>query len=706
VATLEKTTLPTDIYWATEEDPRLLIDYCREKIRAWQDYLKRSRLLRRVWRSWRYYHGLFFSGSDSDNCAIKILGEQGELAGLAINEFRSHARQMLSLVTSNRLAWNSVARNSEQKSLQQARLGNDTLDYYADRKRVEDRFVTAAEHGLIFCQGFCYTTWDPLAGEDFIADPMTGEVMRTGDLRYGNPSIFDVAFELRRQSFEDHSWCLVRTWENRWDLAAHYPDMAEEILRVGDDDDSDEEAFGRIDDPDSESDLIPVWCLHHLTTDGCPEGRYFRFTRDVPLEPAGPDHYGFLPLDRCAPEETLLTTFGYSPLLDLQGINEAINGTASTILSNQRTFGRQVVVCPSGMKLSPVHLEGFTFLEIPRDAPFPPQGVNLTNSPAEMFKFKDGLRVDGEYTTGINATARGQPASKESSGSALALIDAKAVQAVNTFARSYSNMVASVGSKTLKILNKFLPTAKKIAIAGKHKRNYQISVEKGSFSEIDRVEVKASSAYLQTESGKRDMVELLLNARGMDGKPTLKTPEEIITFIETGEHEPLVEADMAQLNAIREENENLMEPGGRAHALITDDHSLHIREHQALLNTTEARENQELSSRVEAHVMEHIMLLLPPDPVRRMLTQYLQAILGHTLPPPPPLPGVMAPPGPGQPGQPREVPVGKPQQPEVPQKSPAGLATGAQPARMPAKPAGSSPTNEAGPRAGGSPIAA
>ena len=161
----------------------------------------------------------------------------------------------------------------------------------------------------------------------------------------------------------------------------------------------------------------------------------------------------------------------------------------------------------------------------------------------------------------------------------------------------------------------------------------------------------------------------------------IQNPEEYLNVIETGQLDPLVEADRAQLDLVRSENESLMDGQPVPGALLTDNHVLHIREHSAQLNSSEVRFEQAIAQNVLAHVMEHLQHIMQPHVMQ------LQAILGFQLPPlgagPPPgaptgsSPGGPPPGGgrapsngsltPPQPGAVKVQPPKPPQPPRVPQ---------------------------------------
>jgi hypothetical protein len=128
---------------------------------------------------------------------------------------------------------------------------------------------------------------------------------------------------------------------------------------------------------------------------------------------------------------------------------------------------------------------------------------------------------------------------------------------------------------------------------------------------------------------------------GAKGMPVIQTPDQLVQVLTTGRLEPVIEGTMANLMNIRAENEAMGE-GRPVRALAIDHHPKHIGEHQVVLASPEARENEQVASAVLSHIQEHVDLWLSTNPD-------LLAALG--IPPPP---VQMPPPGPpaGPPGNP------------------------------------------------------
>jgi hypothetical protein len=80
-------------------------------------------------------------------------GQQGELTRFNVNQYRAFIKHILALTTSQRLAYDPIATNSDSKSQEQANLARDLLDYYCKEKK----------DGALPVYGFGRSCWGYLA---------------------------------------------------------------------------------------------------------------------------------------------------------------------------------------------------------------------------------------------------------------------------------------------------------------------------------------------------------------------------------------------------------------------------------------------------------------------------------------------------------------------------------------------------------------
>lgn len=628
---------PTEYYWAAESPEREeeFVGYLQDKRDDFFNTLRSSTMAKRIARNYKYYHNLYFRSTDSNSdLEMKQFGPDGEYVGLAVNQYRSLIKHLHTLVTQYRPSWDAKAKNTEPASIQQAKIGNNVLEHYMKSEHVEEVLKLAVEHALIFNVGFIWTEWDETKGPDATGNPETGEITPGGDVRYSTPYVYDVVYDLSVRSWRDVKWVYVLRRENKWDLLAKYPDRDEEIrenFALDDTEGRRREGSKSSWSQDFREDQVDVWYFYHKKTLSMPEGRQSVVMGDLLLED-GRMRYRDLPLDRCTAGEYLLNCLGYSPANDLTGLQEAYNAEVGTILTNHKSFGvANIWGGPSGSTVTSKELEGGLNVIFCDEKP---EALRLLATPKEILEFPDKLGAWMEQISGINSVARGQPEASLKSGTALALVDSKALQAANYLQGQYYNLLEDVGTKTIRYLSTFAGGQDRIiSIAGKFNRQYMSAYSPEKLGSIDKVEVQSGNALTRSLSGRVEIARFLMEG-GM-----LKTPEEFFNVINTGQLDAMMEADTNELALVREESEKILE-GERLVASAADNHLLHIREHHSLLGSVAARRDTMLSAGVMGHIKEHMDLLRDPS------VQELQMVLGYNVPPIRTMPTTM-PPQPG-----------------------------------------------------------
>ena len=611
-------------YWATTPDPDELVEHLEAKVRDYRETIRQHPFWNRILRSLEYYHGFFYESLGFDDwfsdTAISTYGDQEELVQIDLNHMRSVLTQIVNIVTQNPPKFRARAMNSERKALEQAQLAEKILEYYNREKRVSRFLRRAVEDAIVLSAGFVKVTWDPAAGEEVDADEFSGEITYEGDLSFENPKLFDVAWDLRVREWEQIQWVICRGQENKWDLAAQFPEYAEDILQAEPAEDNWTDDWNHVQD----TDLIDVFEFYHKDCPSMPGGRYVKYVTSTALLD-GENPYGDIPIYRIVPSEVTNSTVGYTPSFDLHGPQEALNHEASTICSNHAAFGVQNVWSHTGNNIQVSQLGGALNVIESEQKPEP---LQMTSTPREIFDAFMGFQQQVEILSGVNSVARGQPEESLKSGAALALVDSKAIQAATGITQNYRQLIEDTGTAIIEILKLAANTERVIEVMGRHDRLSQVSFTSDDLQYVSRVVVESGNAYTDTLAGKVDLANTFLE------KGLIRTPQEYLTVVHTGNLEPLTDSEMANLHLIYDENERMQDGDLTVQAYPTDPHLLHIKEHQALLNSTEIRNNELHATGILSHIMQHFALLSQPH----VLTW--QAALGFEVPPMP-----LAPPG-------------------------------------------------------------
>lgn len=696
------------IYFAADEAERA-VSYLDQKSTDWFQSVTYNNYMDRIKRSFDAYHGNYFEEAH----AISFGGEQGELVNLAINHYRNIADHMLNMVTSTRPAFQCRAVNTDRRSQIQASLGNGILDYYMRERRLERYLKRATQYAIVLSAGYIKMEWDSTKGEiyDYIEpdenniasydedeNPLdeNGRILKPipvyqGDVTFKVLSPFDVLFDSTKENYEDNEWLLCRSFLNRHSLAAKYPELREQILRV----ETKDKKQGRMlsTTPYDETEDIAVYEFYHKKTEAVPEGRYILYVSDEAILEDTILPYKDIPIYRISATDILGTGFGYTSMFDLLGIQDAINTLYSTAFTNQSTFGVQNIVSPIGSNVKMNQISsGMTHIEYNPIQGAPnggaPQPLNLTNTPAEIFNFMQMLEKAMETISGINSVVRGNAdqASNLRSGNALALVQSQALQFISGLQQSYIQMIEDVGTGLINLLKTFAAAPRVAAIAG---TNNSIKVKDFSskdLTDVNRVIVDVGNALTQTAAGRLEIANNLLQ-QGL-----ITSAEKYISVLTTGNLDLLIENEMNENLLIKDENEMLIN-GEEVVAIAIDRHDLHIREHRAVLASQELRRDADLVARTLAHIQEHIDLLQNTDPNLIMLIK--EQPIQPPAPPMPPGAPQGAPPAPADMGmmanpeaqsvavadqmQGLPKPAGDPNQPVTAEQGFANQATGMQP---------------------------
>lgn len=612
----------SDVYFAADL-PKNLASTCLGKAGSFYNTLNSNYYLDMLIKMWRFYHGHFGSIYSDGTHEIEFTGQEGELVSLPVNHFRNIAQHMLNMITANRPTMEPRAVNTDYKSLSQTYLASGILDYYMREKKLEDVIRRATEMSIVMGTGFIRLEWNATAGELYDFDPETGEKAQQGEIEFSNLSPFDVVFDGTKE-YWNNEWLIVRSFQNKYNLAAKYPEFREKIINLPTKNNANVYKIAAF--SNDSTDDVSVYEFFHKRTDALPEGRYCMFldsdivTLDLPLP------YREIPIYRLSAGEYLGTPYGYSPMFDIYPIQEALNSTYSTIMSNQSAFGVQNLWVEQGSDIDINSLEGALNIITGKKKPEP---LQMTATPKEIFDFLGMLEQAAETVSGINSVTRGNPEASLKSGTALALVQSMSIQFMSGLQQNYVKLIEDVGTSLITILKDFAKTPKTIALVGKNNQYLLKEFTGDDINSITRVIVNVGNPLSKTAAGRVQMAEQMLQM-GL-----IKDPKQYFQVITTGEIETMYESDMNELLLIKRENEMFLE-GQNVIADLLDEHSTHILEHRSVMADPDLRQNAELRQKVQDHIQEHINFLRTVDPDLLMLIkqQPLQNPNAGQVPPP------------------------------------------------------------------------
>lgn len=554
----------------------------------------------RIARSYAQYYG---QGYDSKSDQLIASGDQGEETRISVNKFRTLLRHQLSMITSERPATHVTPINTDYKSIVSAEVGNQVLDYYMKAKDLENVILDAMESAVWSSEGYVALTWATEDGDFFGVDPDTNKPVMSGDIRYTTYSSDRVIRDIYQANPQ---WYILADTANKWDLIAKMPEKEQKIKdsglahnRKGPNSQYQHEDIG-------DDDRVTLYTFYHKKTPALPEGRLVVFTDSAKLLDM-PLPYENVPVYRVAAANVHNTNLGYTQAFDLLAIQEASDELYSAVVSNNINFSRQCIVIPRNADINYRDItEGFSVIEAEREDAAGIQALQLTNSAGETYNLLDKLDDEMKAITGVNEVVQGNPGPNVRAANAMALLSAQAIKYNSTLQQSYVKLLEDVGTATLRFLQEFAVAPRFMEVVDKSERSYLKEFTKDDLMGVSRVQVEKVSALSKTQAGRVEMANNLLQ-NGL-----IKRPEQYLMVLSTGKLEPLVQAEQSELLNIKAENENLA-AGTLPIAIITDDHSLHIREHRTVLDNPDARHDPEVTETTLAHIQEHLALWQSAD---------------------------------------------------------------------------------------------
>jgi len=613
---------------------------------------------------WRRSFAYFYNSARLGG-RINPTGRKLELQSISMDDYTNLLRNIHVLTTAQLPSMQTLASNSDEKTLEQNKISQKCLDYEVRAHRVNDYIKQAAEDALWAGEGFIYKGWNPNLGEEIAPDanpdtmePIMGadgqqKTLHVGDWEFENLTCLDVIRDVDCLSYRALQWVIVRRFVNKWDLVAQYPQFKEEIQRASwalTDKRNSKFGYSAI----NHRDLVPIFEFFHDKTQAVPMGRQTLLLDAETVLFDGPFAYGSRPVYRCSYAELRNNPFGWTVGFSLLPLAEANNKLTSTLLTNVATFGVTRVLNPRGANISLQALsENLAIIDY---TPTGPQGgkpevLNMSNpitkETGDLLKF---MNQKMETYAGIGSTMRSQIDNKEMSGAAMAMQASISLQYNAGFQSSVIATLEEVGTGMVQDLKAFADAPRMALIVGKNDQGYMQSYSKKDFDGIERVVVTAANPLLNTTAGKINLADQLLQ-NGMLPQGEAGAMK-YIQVMNTGQMESETQYLQSEYMAIQQDKEDLLS-GKLPMIQMTDNHPLRMQEVNTLNNNPVIRQNPNLGNLVRQYILGHFQQWLQMPPL-------LAAAMG--IQPPPPqggAPGGQPPPTQGHPGN-------QPPQPQTP----------------------------------------
>ncbi|HRI39465.1 MAG TPA: hypothetical protein PLO50_12995, partial [Nitrospira sp.] len=403
-------------YWASVPDDQIGSEIMG-KVDSYKTYVENT-LIKSLQKSYNYFF-----------CETDIINISEAIKAIHVNHYGSLTRNIYSMVTSQRPAWDPRGENTDSVTQTNTKLARGLLDFYMRERRFEQIINKSTLQCLFLKEAWVSLKWNVHAGKLKGSDPETGLPIYEGDIECNTHTILDITRDVCRRDMK-HQWYIVRTFENKWDLAAMMPEMADKITAIMPDNKFDTKFELNTRDMTNtkigETDLIPVYTLYHDRCPALPSGRMVMcLAAYVCLD------YGPLPFKRpyvfpITPGEQFESAFGHSNLMDLMPVQDAFNIAMSSILTNIAANGVQNFQCPKGGSPNIRKLKnGMNLLEYdPKAGKLEP--IELLRTAPEVYKFVEMMQATQETLSNVSQIGRGN-APPTMSGTAMALLQQQSI---------------------------------------------------------------------------------------------------------------------------------------------------------------------------------------------------------------------------------------------------------------------------------------
>ena len=629
-------------YWAGKQSVDEVVGEITKRIEAYKNWRDKTGHTEKAKRSLNTYYGASPDGGGTTSRLAP--GGDGELVNMSTNHFAGLVTQAMVLTTSERPAFKSIAVGNGYSDKAQAQTADGVLDHYDRNLFLHQMDKAVALRAILMGEGYGALHWNFGVGEEF-ADPISGDIVKEGDIEVSTHSLFDVAFDHCAEDFEKLSWVCLRRRVSKWDLAEMYPHKREEITDFsGKEKDSydlkvDSFSFGH--ESQENDDHVWLWEFRHIPTPGLQSGRLIRFldattvVYDSHTSASGEPRPGAYPygkrlmVRRMQPDEVIGSIAGHTAFFDLLAQQEGIDLVATIMASSVNMGGAANLYVQRGSNLQLNEIGG-GFKLIEGDGAEAPKPINFSGVSKEALEFAQMCVAWMRQRTAINDVVMGEP-SKGMPAQAMALLHAQALQFHSGMQDSFQRYMEGIRTDLIDMLKAFAKSKRTALVAGAANQWQLSEFSRKDIEGVGRVYVEQIPAAAKTYAGKMSMAKDLLDM-GM-----VQEPQQYIDMVSTGQLRPMYEAQEANLMRIQAEKDLLrkgiglppIDPmqsqlqgtevfvdDGKPHIrpLITDTHWIDIPEYIGIINTPDARTNLDVVKAVTGVVQYKLKLWRQMDP--------------------------------------------------------------------------------------------
>jgi hypothetical protein len=627
-----------NMYWA-KKPAQEVCDALQQKEQEYFTTCNR-RGLSRLWRlAYAQAFGMNPEAKfDMQTQSLAFVGPEAEFVRFRINEVRSYVKQANAMAQNSRPAFQCLSLNADVASVGQIDMSQSIVDYLYKENVGEQREREVLESDGWFGCGFAWLRWDPDGGDDVdVPMQIPGKTMPDGTpavtkvkQRSGSPKLTSLyPWEIVQEPYtRDPLWRMVRERASKWELAANFPELADQILSVSNV--REQPAAAEMyfyDIIGANDDDVIVRHFYHRRCAALPEGRYVGMVDNVVLWDRPCPHPSKIPILEMCSGKFFGTAFGYADTWDLMAIQQMLDEMCSKVATNICTFGIPTIFAEEGLQIDRDAIAQGKSVFTYKPGQEMPKAMEINGLPDSTKFFFEYLQSRFMSVSQLNSVVRGEPEQNIESGTMAALFHSIAIEyqsgrqaALDTFREECANMM-------LDMVRSYAETPFLVEVSGKGETPYLKEFTAQSVSGVRRVRVVTANPLLRSQAGR---LELFLQIKDLPPDQRASAIELITSGDASGFTDETRSADLR----IRWENERLT-LGVPCQVSATDNPFQHVRKHVAQfealmsMDVPDSRAIEQLLMHINLHVVTYMKM----DPLLAVMLR---------IPPPPPLPGTPA----------------------------------------------------------------
>lgn len=644
---------------------------------SWRQALNRHQLPSAWYLIWCQTYGV--DPKTSHQTGVQYVGEQLDALRFRTNLTRPNVRQSIMLAIGEHPKFTGVATNNDVASIAQVPAVNKMIDYAQREARLGKFGYDACESDRYFGKGYLWLTWDVNGGEmvdgkviskDEAGQPImwtdeaTGKqepVIVDGKVKSGAVKIEQLyPWQVVTEAFsKDPSYYIVKVPVSKYELAAQYPDLAEQIMGIDNfNAELDKELFA-FNAEVATTDIVIVRHTYHKACAAVEGGRHVVTLEQLVLEEERSPIEDGMPVIPMCTMHYFGTNLGYPEVSDLVAQQEVLDDVTSQVVNNLMKFGNQSLWAEVGVEYDKDTIaEGGGYFTLGQGQK-PPAAIQWAAMP-EVAKFLlEYLPGVMNQIAGLNATALGKPEGNVDSGAAMALLVNVAERYQHATQQAYDQMLYVAANQMLEFIRSNAENGYAVQVAGVGNMTYMKYFKQSQLQSVRRVQLVRENPLMATFPVRLEVF-----------KETKDLPKDqkrqAYQMLMTGDLSAITEDDDTQTFLITFENEELT-AGRMVVAMADDDPRIHNLAHRTArdkLRSVPPSDDPQVEqlrmaaiAAINAHMLDHVQKWLMLDPT-----------LGMTVGVPPAQQMGMPAPGPSdKPGKPGD----KPAAPEGPQPNAA-----------------------------------